>query len=446
MNSLAQYLFSLYFSRCHQDIYYQNIYGDTKYEYYENSINNSIINNVKKCYETINMNKVTINSNDMFCSFYFTYLLQRDVTNIILEYSNDIYLTQFAGELSSGLSNPKKLNIVIFGDNNTIYYDYNNRLVPLPIKKVISFINHFPFEFTFGKELLNYIFSFYRNINPFVNDIENTIKQDKFFILPLTFNELLQYYSKKDFFVNKYKISSSININWNKRDMNVSYLIIKSWNMVVPEHRNKLLQIKNLPTSYNIYSFSVSSSCKNFLKGYILDNIADEDEDIGILVNDYVNMCRIAKEKIRINFHSAKALREEHDRLSEKRYMKDTPLVKIKKDTRFKELRKILPDEFEWIKSRKRLIKETVMQHHCVWSYANKINKDTCQIYSYVNESGERFTLEFRISRNKYILAQIQGKYNQGDTSIVSKYVRDILTNYQVYQIVKGNTNERKTS
>ena len=430
MNSLAQYLFSLYFSRCHE-----TIYEDT-YEYYENSFNNSFINKAKAEIEAnSNIDYISIQSQNVFCDFHFNYSLQKDVTNIILEYSNTICLINSVSEAKCRLSNPKKeIHIVIFGDNNTIYYEHSNRLVPLSIKKFISFVNNFPLNVTFGKELLNNIFSFYRNINPFVNDIENTIIQDKFFIVPLTFNELLQYHSKKDLFINKYKTSSSININWNKRDMNVSYLIIKSWNMVAPEYRNSLLQIKKISNYSRIDSDTTyETSCREFLKGYILDNV--NDEDIGTLVNDYVNMCRIAKEKIRINFRSVKSLHEAHDRLSEKTYMKNTPLVKIKKDTRFKKLRKILPDEFEWIKSRKRLIKETVMQHHCVWSYADKINKDTCQIYSYVNENGERFTLEFRVKRNKYVLFQIQGKYNQADCSEVSKYVCDILTAHQSTKI-----------
>ena len=34
------------------------------------------------------------------------------------------------------------------------------------------------------------------------------------------------------------------------------------------------------------------------------------------------------------------------------------------KDTRFKNLRKMLPENFEWIQSRKRLIHETAIQHH----------------------------------------------------------------------------------
>lgn len=86
--------------------------------------------------------------------------------------------------------------------------------------------------------------------------------------------------------------------------------------------------------------------------------------------------------------------------------MKQTPVVKITKETKFKLLRKILPPEFEWIKTRKRLIEETVMQHHCVWSYADKINKDKCQIYSYVDEDGKRYTLEFVIKRKNMFVCK----------------------------------------
>lgn len=292
---------------------------------------------------------------------------------------------------------------------------------------------------TFGKELFNSIFSFYRKLNPFVKDIDSTIKQNGNFIIPLNFNELLQYHNKMEFFLNKYKMSSSISINYNKRDMIASYLIIKSWNMVAPEYRNKLLQIKEvhcLLSSSNSYSYS----CEVFLTEYIIKNLDGDysnDKEIYNLTNDYIKMCRLAKKKIKINFRAVAALREAHDRVSESVYMKKTPLVKIKKNTRFKELRKILPDEFEWIKSRKRLIKETVMQHHCVWSYADKVNKDICQIYSYVNKSGERFTLEFCISRKKYILVQVQGKYNQADTSTVEEYVNNILAAYQSTKIRK---------
>lgn len=52
----------------------------------------------------------------------------------------------------------------------------------------------------------------------------------------------------------------------------------------------------------------------------------------------------------------------------------------VPKNSRFKDLK--LPSEFEYITTKKRLVKETAVQHHCVWSYTNSINKDRCAIYS----------------------------------------------------------------
>lgn len=147
-------------------------------------------------------------------------------------------------------------------------------------------------------------------------------------------------------------------------------------------------------------------------------------------------MCRTVHKKISINFKSVKKVQEEHDQISQKYYQRSTPKVTVKKDTKFKELRKILPDTFEWIKTRKRLIQETTMQNHCVWSYASFINKDQCQIYSYVDERGERYTLEFRTKRNKYVLQQARGKYNTINTQI-NQYVDEILADYYMNMKVK---------
>lgn len=140
-------------------------------------------------------------------------------------------------------------------------------------------------------------------------------------------------------------------------------------------------------------------------------------------------MCLDCKEKINISFKSIKKVKEAHDELSEKNYMKRTPGVKITKESKFKLLRKILPPEFEWIKTRKRLIEETVMQHHCVWSYADKINKDRCQIYSYVDEDGKRYTLEFVIRKGKYVCVQMRGLANSEPPESFRTLVKEILKN-----------------
>ena len=79
---------------------------------------------------------------------------------------------------------------------------------------------------------------------------------------------------------------------------------------------------------------------------------------------------------------------------------------------------------FEWIKNRKRIIKEGTDMHHCVASYAEKINKDKCAIYSFVYKDKKRYTIEFIYTKNnRYSIRQIQGMCDRGRPEEVSEYV-----------------------
>jgi hypothetical protein len=89
-----------------------------------------------------------------------------------------------------------------------------------------------------------------------------------------------------------------------------------------------------------------------------------------------------------------------------------------------------MPEEFEWIRTKRRLIKEKEMQHHCVASYADDINNDRCAIYSFIYLPEEmRYTLEFIKQGSEYKLVQMQKKYNKGHSAEARKYVNDQLKN-----------------
>lgn len=425
MDSLAEYLYKEYQKLYHFDV------DDPEYQYaYENDIDNGLIKNIAVSLDTDDY--IQVKSKKCFASIYLYYYQHLNKIKIRLTASNHIEMSYnpktqaIRKRIIPGIS----LVLIIFGDNNSIYTDMKQKLIPLSVKKLISFKNRVIDNgnpAVYVEELISKIFAFYSSYIPFAKDVLLTIEQDNCFILPITFNELSLYKNKKDFFISKYKLSSSIGINWNKRNMNLSYLIIKSWNIVFAEHRNKLVQITTIDLSQNSDFYceqKYTEYRKKFLTEYILSSIKCSDEEIA---EDYIAMCLRTKEKVKLNFRSIKALKAEHDSLSEKYYMKATPIVKVKKDTRFKNLRKMLPENFEWIQSRKRLIHETAIQHHCVWSYADLINKDVCQIYSVLDENGERFTLEFRVKRNRYYLKQIRGKYNLADTSEMQKKINDLL-------------------
>lgn len=430
--NIAQYLFDLYYTESFRGT------NEDKYRYYEVNIDCVPIENIVASLITQlgEETSICIQTKEQLCSVSCTFLPKSEKVTIILNKSYKVNAGYSKEEniwvsLSEGIT----FKLVVFGDNNTVYCENNNKLIPCSIKKLVSFCGDDLKKVPFIKRLFINLISFYAKGNQFVNDIIRTIEHDSCFLIPLNFNDLHLYHNKKEFFSLSYKMASNIGVNFNKRDMNLSYLIIKSWTMVKPESRNKLLNIVcfDLTCLRTSLSSHYKSYCWSFLEALIISKLKvkceteSEYSQIRQIINDYFEMCALTKEKINLSMYSAKRIVEEHDHISEKHYMKKTPIVKIKKDTKFKDLRKILPDEFEWIKTRKRLIQETVMQHHCVWSYAERINNDTSQIYSYVDAADTRYTLEFKVRRNKYCLVQVQGKYNMADTKDVKKYVNNIL-------------------
>jgi hypothetical protein len=168
-------------------------------------------------------------------------------------------------------------------------------------------------------------------------------------------------------------------------------------------------------------------------------------EDLLMTIADYISMCRQAKIKVRLDIKSVKQLDNLHERIATNPndYRKRTGEVKIPEKSKFLELRKILPAEFEWIKTRKRLILETELQHHCVWSYAEKITKDNCAIYSFTDTRAEytkdgipkRYTIEFGVNNSGYYVVQVQGKYDRVNSDGMREYIQSLLDIY-----TKNNT------
>ena len=357
-----------------------------------------------------------------------------------------------------------------------------NKHIPLTWTSFMDFIR---MKNLFG-DLMRCCLNYYQSINPFFNDMLDDYMSAEH-IMPLTFNEVYDSHNRSQLLRKKYKLTNEININWNKRNVNLSYMIIKSYNKIDPtKGRQVLLQqnnadlVKSLLGDFNDDKIKVATvafitniicekikqhqsyrnankitEIKNQYQKEIeseLSTIILEDEQemwleervseemmgnhLRNLVRDYVNMCVKTKKKIRLDIKSVAQITNLHDDISKNRYRENTKVVVIPKKSVFLPLRKILPNEFEWIKSRKRLILETELQHHCVWSYAESISADRCAIYSFVDKTGRfsedqkprRFTIEF--NRNKdgsYSLRQVQGKFNQSNTEMIENYIQSLL-------------------
>ncbi len=81
----------------------------------------------------------------------------------------------------------------------------------------------------------------------------------------------------------------------------------------------------------------------------------------------------------------------------------NTPKITIPKETKFLSLNLALTPDFEWIKTRSRIIEEGKKMRHCVASYAHYINKDECAIY-HLTYDNKACTVEFGVRNDAYIV------------------------------------------
>ena len=135
------------------------------------------------------------------------------------------------------------------------------------------------------------------------------------------------------------------------------------------------------------------------------------------------------KEKISLTIQSIRRIKEEHDRLAIEIREKNIPEVTIPDDSKFLPLRKKLPKDMKWIRTKRRLVEEAVQQGNCVASYVREINADQCAIYSFTYEpEQQRYTVEFGFHPNNgYFIRQIESAYNQGHSKEAKEYVESFL-------------------
>lgn len=406
----------------------------------------------------------------------------------------NIYIREYKGNtiLSSGKlqtydeTKSNKNDIVIFPNGDIYKKTKNEKLVPISFKELYDLRN----LNNDTKKLVDCIISEVSKMTPIFKDISRDFEITNLF--PIKFNDLYKYHTKNELMKDMYGLAKDLPINYNKININLSYLIVKSYNYVNDRSKKILIQLKDKDNSIlklvnrciakswqrctykrkvffflqSIIIYTINEKTdwgktkKKYIEenlNFIAENILDAEfnefeencaDDMVIQVGDYVNMCiysnKRVKPKVDLSISNIHTLIEKHNDVSWLSRKSGTKPVKVPKDSVFNDLRKILPKEFEWIKNRKRLILETELQHHCVWSYADKISSDMCAIYSYVDKDGskslcndgkpKRYTIEFNFNKQDgtYYVVQVQGKYDAVNSSDVQNYIYKILNEKQL--------------
>lgn len=340
----------------------------------------------------------------------------------------------------------QNVTFVFFYDGG-LYVKYGkiNHLVPMTIKNIAYYASVFGTPFLdfvryAGKSMSNNTACAFTDILRYIEHENPTYVM----IPPVSVNDCVKCYSVDNLMKNMYKNADIL--NWNKTDIRIGYLIMKSLSWVDKSDIGKLIAVKDADylTKNEIEHISVGGSIRNcickFLSLIIISNISKDtywnDFDgqpvskgtVVVTINDYIRMCRLNKTKISLRFKSAKKLKEAHDDLAVRYEGKHTPLIKVPPKSKFNDLRNFLPKDFEWIQTRKRIIQEGIDMRHCVASYASLVNADECAIYSFVyKKTGKRYTVEFKKDKNIFFVNQIQSMCDRGCPDDVRKYVNSFL-------------------
>lgn len=366
------------------------------------------------------------------CIFYeskqiYINLLERENGNgkyIVLEFARYNKICGKNGNIY--YADKKECETLIINEDLSIYTYIKGKAVPITYsylskKKIFN-------DVVFNKYIIE-IFKYFSEKHLLFRELTNEYK-NKLICLPIRINDIWEYRTKYDL-LNGYCKNYKIPKNINKYPIQLTYLLTKCQKYVKENEYQKLVKTIINYDYKNEFINSHREQLKSCLYLYYKINIENErkkelDEDEEYLVADYIEMkLRYDNDKIfNLNIKSIKRIESEHDRLTIKLRNKKTPIIKIPKNSKFKNLK--LPTEFERIKTRKRLITESIINNNCVWSYAEKINKDKSAIYSVIYDN-ERYTLEIKERRKKYYLAQISGYGNSPAPVELIEKIKDII-------------------
>lgn len=267
-------------------------------------------------------------------------------------------------------------------------------------------------------------------------------------------NDCIGVHNRNQFMQKVYRKAGDI--NFNRLGLNRGYAYMKTLPFVDEKSKNILY---NAITNAEIEGFSGFARGNNVanlvLSRFLIDriiknktgntvrkeeNIAniinagiqvyhDRDEDLSQIeteIRDYVNNSIRNKVPVNLAYKSVKKIITKNVDIVLERANKSTPKVIISKNSKYISLSENLPECFEWIRTRQRIIAEGQLMRHCVASYADKVNNDRCAIY-HLYFDGKNYTIEFCINNGKYDVIQIQSKADRGAPHEVWKYVRDTI-------------------
>lgn len=153
-----------------------------------------------------------------------------------------------------------------------------------------------------------------------------------------------------------------------------------------------------------------------------------DKKDSYLITDSIEDNLKLKKRGISFTITSKKRWQEEHQIMTKLRMLAGVPEIKVGEI--YKKALEGIEYPCELIESKTRLIQESIELHHCVATYAEKINSGKCAIFS-IEFEGKRYTLEVAVRKDlsgiMYRPIQFRGSSNCSAPDFIGKRVTEIL-------------------
>lgn len=259
------------------------------------------------------------------------------------------------------------------------------------------------------ESVVYFIMLFFGETNPLWKDLaKDYTEQSAYSAIPLTVID--ESHFKRELIAKYYGEDKAFKRN-NKEPIGYGIFLARASNVVKPEQLQKLF-------GYDPGYISIGRTKNDLVKPlarYIYDALPENEKaknpSIRNSIEDAIVMSNNRRQLIPISFTSVKKIREWHDNIIPIGTYVTTGKMKIKKDSKFKNLK--LPKDCVRLTTTRQMVMEGNFQHNCVATYISKVNKDECSIWSQRKPDGTRNTIEIGIEHGKYCIIQMCAFANQ---------------------------------
>lgn len=272
-----------------------------------------------------------------------------------------------------------------------------------------------------------------------LKDVGRSIKNCGFFLVPVKYLDLIKCYKPRDLINNFLNEDGNLKLNFNKYDINLSYIILKLKNYIDNKsikilcgiNLEKLKMFINLSALYD--GFASESSVAYFIMAYYYDYFKNVNHKW--LINDFVNLSIEMHEKISLNL-SVQQMLKKHDLLAiaqrTGKFGGNNNIELVKENSKFNDLERellvIKIGTFTRIHSLRDLYNEGNNQHNCVFSRKERIKNDDISIFHW-DYNDKSYTVQFSYDsfHQAYILDEIRARFNEECSDENLKMLSDIL-------------------